>query len=72
MCYVNREQSATAGALVEAQPFSGWKYSGTTGKFAGGPWYSSSSCVSRVGLWSATSDSPEIATANRRTDLRPP
>jgi len=39
MCYVNREQSATTGALVEAQPFGGWKYSGTTGKFAGGPWY---------------------------------
>lgn len=39
MCYVNREQSATTGALVEAQPFGGWKFSGTTGKFAGGPWY---------------------------------
>jgi 1-pyrroline-5-carboxylate dehydrogenase len=39
MCYVNREQSATTGALVDAQPFGGWKYSGTTGKFAGGPWY---------------------------------
>ncbi|WP_058366805.1 aldehyde dehydrogenase family protein [Haloparvum sedimenti] len=39
MCYVNRERSATTGALVDAQPFGGWKYSGTTGKFAGGPWY---------------------------------
>jgi 1-pyrroline-5-carboxylate dehydrogenase len=39
MCYVNRYQSATTGALVQAQPFGGWKYSGTTGKFAGGYWY---------------------------------
>lgn len=39
MCYVNRSQSATTGALVQAQPFGGWKYSGTTGKFAGGYWY---------------------------------
>lgn len=39
MCYVNREQSATTGALVQAQPFGGWKASGTTGKFAGGYWY---------------------------------
>jgi 1-pyrroline-5-carboxylate dehydrogenase len=39
MCYVNRAQSATTGALVQAQPFGGWKFSGTTGKFAGGYWY---------------------------------
>jgi 1-pyrroline-5-carboxylate dehydrogenase len=39
MCYVNRYQSATTGALVQAQPFGGWKASGTTGKFAGGYWY---------------------------------
>jgi 1-pyrroline-5-carboxylate dehydrogenase len=39
MCYVNREASATTGALVGAQPFGGWKASGTTGKFAGGYWY---------------------------------
>jgi 1-pyrroline-5-carboxylate dehydrogenase len=39
MCYVNRTQSATTGALVQAQPFGGWKFSGTTGKFAGGYWY---------------------------------
>ena len=39
MCYVNRAQSATTGALVQAQPFGGWKDSGTTGKFAGGYWY---------------------------------
>ncbi|UPV76717.1 aldehyde dehydrogenase family protein (plasmid) [Halorussus limi] len=39
MCYANRTQSATTGALVQAQPFGGWKFSGTTGKFAGGYWY---------------------------------
>lgn len=39
MCYVNRHQSATTGALVGAQPFGGWKASGTTNKFAGGYWY---------------------------------
>ena len=39
MCYVNRHQSATTGALVQAQPFGGWKHSGTTGTFAGGYWY---------------------------------
>ena len=39
MCYVNRERSATTGALVQAQPFGGWKASGTTGTFAGGYWY---------------------------------
>jgi 1-pyrroline-5-carboxylate dehydrogenase len=39
MCYVNRARSATTGALVQAQPFGGWKASGTTGKFAGGYWY---------------------------------
>lgn len=39
MCYVNRDQSATTGALVQAQPFGGWKSSGITSKFAGGYWY---------------------------------
>lgn len=39
MCYVNRHQSATTGALVQAQPFGGWKESATTGKFAGGYHY---------------------------------
>ncbi len=39
MCYLNRESSATTGALVQAQPFGGWKFSGTTGRFAGGYWY---------------------------------
>ena len=27
MCYVNRERSATTGALVRTQPFGGWKVS---------------------------------------------
>jgi 1-pyrroline-5-carboxylate dehydrogenase len=39
MTYVNRAKSATTGALVQAQPFGGWGYSGTTGNFAGGYWY---------------------------------
>lgn len=39
MTYVNRARSATTGALVGAQPFGGWKFSGTTGKFAGGQFY---------------------------------
>ena len=39
MTYVNRANSATTGALVGAQPFGGWKFSGTTGFFAGGRWY---------------------------------
>ncbi len=39
MTYVNRAKSATTGALVQAQPFGGWKFSGTTGSFAGGYWY---------------------------------
>ena len=39
MCYVNRHQSATTGALVGAQPFGGWKDSGTTSTFAGGYGY---------------------------------
>jgi len=39
MCYANRSQSATTGALVQAQPFGGWKFSGTTGTLAGGYWY---------------------------------
>jgi len=71
MCYVNREQSATTGALVEAQPFGGWKYSGTTGKFAGGPWYlqqfmrqQSRTVVGDVGQ-------PRDRHSNRRTDLPP-
>jgi 1-pyrroline-5-carboxylate dehydrogenase len=37
--YANRRTSATTGALVQAQPFVGWKMSGTTGKAAGGKHY---------------------------------
>jgi 1-pyrroline-5-carboxylate dehydrogenase len=37
--YVNRQLSATTGAMVGCQPFGGWKDSGTTGKGTGGPHY---------------------------------
>lgn len=37
--YANRSSSATTAALVQAQPFVGWKASGTTGKGAGGENY---------------------------------
>src|ERR671922_1857112 len=37
--YVNREASATSGAMVGCQPFGGWKNSGTTGRGTGGPHY---------------------------------
>lgn len=37
--YVNRQASATTGAMVGCQPFGGWKNSGTTGRGAGGPHY---------------------------------
>lgn len=37
--YANRASSATTAALVQAQPFVGWKGSGTTGKGAGGENY---------------------------------
>ncbi len=37
--YVNRQASATTGAMVGCQPFGGWKDSGTTGKGTGGPHY---------------------------------
>jgi len=37
--YANRRVSSTTGALVQAQPFVGWKMSGTTGKAAGGKYY---------------------------------
>jgi 1-pyrroline-5-carboxylate dehydrogenase len=37
--YVNREASATTGAMVGCQPFGGWKDSGTTGRGTGGPHY---------------------------------
>lgn len=37
--YANRSQGATTGAWPGFQPFGGWKGSGSTGKFAGGPYY---------------------------------
>ncbi len=37
--YANRGRSASTGAMVFGQSFVGWKFSGTTGKGAGGPWY---------------------------------
>jgi len=37
--YANRSASATTAALVSSQPFVGWKYSGSTGKGAGGEYY---------------------------------
>jgi 1-pyrroline-5-carboxylate dehydrogenase len=37
--YVNRQASATTGAMVGCQPFGGWKDSGTSGKGTGGPHY---------------------------------
>jgi 1-pyrroline-5-carboxylate dehydrogenase len=37
--YVNRQASATTGAMVGCQPFGGWKDSGTRGKGTGGTHY---------------------------------
>lgn len=37
--YANRSFGATTGAMVGAQPFVGWKSSGSTGRGAGGPYY---------------------------------
>lgn len=37
--YANRAASATTAALVNAQPFVGWKNSGISGKGAGGEYY---------------------------------
>lgn len=37
--YANRASSATTAALVQSQPFVGWKSSGTSGKGAGGETY---------------------------------
>jgi 1-pyrroline-5-carboxylate dehydrogenase len=39
VAYANRAQSATTGAMVQAQPFVGWKSSGISGKGAGGAYY---------------------------------
>ena len=37
--YVNRQTSATTGAMVGCQPFGGWKDSGNTGRGTGGTHY---------------------------------
>ncbi len=37
--YANRVAGGSTGAMVGAQPFVGWKMSGTTGKGTGGPYY---------------------------------
>jgi len=39
VCYANKRSGATTGAMVGAQPFVGWKMSGSTGKGAGGLYY---------------------------------
>jgi len=39
VCYANKRAGATTGAMVGAQPFVGWKMSGSTGKGAGGIYY---------------------------------
>ncbi|MHB8605768.1 MAG: aldehyde dehydrogenase family protein [Thermoplasmatota archaeon] len=37
--YANRARGGSTGAMVGAQSFGGWKFSGTTDRGAGGPWY---------------------------------
>jgi 1-pyrroline-5-carboxylate dehydrogenase len=37
--YANRKIGATTGAMAGAQPFVGWKFSGSSGKGAGGSYY---------------------------------
>lgn len=39
VCYVNKHTGATTGAWPGAQPFCGWKASGSTGKGGCGPYY---------------------------------
>jgi 1-pyrroline-5-carboxylate dehydrogenase len=39
VCYANRRTGATTGAWPGAQPFCGWKASGSTGKGGCGPYY---------------------------------
>jgi 1-pyrroline-5-carboxylate dehydrogenase len=39
VCYVNKRTGATTGAWPGAQPFTGWKGSGSSGKGGCGPWY---------------------------------
>ena len=37
--YANRARGGSTGAMVGGQSFGGWKFSGTTDRGAGGPWY---------------------------------
>lgn len=37
--YANRARGTSTGAMVGGQSFGGWKFSGTTSRGAGGPWY---------------------------------
>jgi len=37
--YANRHRGGSSGAMVGGQSFGGWKYSATTSRGAGGPWY---------------------------------
>ena len=39
VCYVNKRSGATTGAWPGAQPFTGWKGSGSSGKGGCGPYY---------------------------------
>jgi 1-pyrroline-5-carboxylate dehydrogenase len=39
VCYANRDRGTSTGAMVGGQSFGGWKFSGTTARGAGGPWY---------------------------------
>jgi 1-pyrroline-5-carboxylate dehydrogenase len=39
VCYVNKRTGATTGAWPGAQPFTGWKGSGSSGKGCCGPYY---------------------------------
>ncbi|HVL47517.1 MAG TPA: aldehyde dehydrogenase family protein, partial [Candidatus Thermoplasmatota archaeon] len=37
--YANRDRGTSTGAMVGGQSFGGWKFSATTDRGAGGPWY---------------------------------
>ncbi|MFA5862643.1 MAG: aldehyde dehydrogenase family protein [Candidatus Thermoplasmatota archaeon] len=37
--YGNRDRGSSTGAMVGGQSFGGWKFSATTSRGAGGPWY---------------------------------
>ena len=37
--YANRSRGGSTGAMVGGQSFGGWKFSATTSRGAGGPWY---------------------------------